>query len=412
MLHKSIHAALGTTLVLILATAAEAGREGSLGGTVVNEQGEKLEGVVVTVFSSEETRTGTTNKKGRFRLMVMDATQSFTMRLEREGYLPQEGPIQLAVGSAVNLTWTMVAVPSEGAETVEGSNEAVALYNEGASAFNAGDYAMARSRFEEALSHEPAMLAAQKVLMLVYFQQQEWELAASTAERVMGEEPDNDVALKIGFDSSSQIGQGDRAVVFLDQLVESRRDSDTAARVFNQGVAEMRAGAVDEARRRFEQAISIEPSLGAAYNGLAMLHLQAEEFEPALNTAERLLEIDPGNAEALGIRYEVYRRTGDETKMKAALEELQSADPDRIVEAFFQQGVLMFNEGNPEGAIEAFQRVLSADPENARAYYELGRSYLSAGDMNQAKEALQTFLTMAPNDPEAPSAKEMLGYLE
>ncbi len=128
--------------------------------------------------------------------------------------------------------------------------------------------------------------------------------------------------------------------------------------------------------------------------------------------AERLLEIDPGNAEALGIRYEVFRLTGDEEKMQAALDELQSADPDKIVEAFFQQGVLMFNQGNPQAAVEAFQRVLSADPKHSRAYYELGRAYLSAGDMEKAKEALQTFLELAPNDPEAGSAQEMLGYLE
>ena len=98
--------------------------------------------------------------------------------------------------------------------------------------------------------------------------------------------------------------------------------------------------------------------------------------------------------------------------MQAALDQLQSADPDRIVDAFFQQGVLMFNEGNSQAAIEAFHRVLAAAPDHARAYYELGRSYLSAGDVGKAKEALEKFLEMAPNDPEAPSAEEMLGYLD
>ncbi len=98
--------------------------------------------------------------------------------------------------------------------------------------------------------------------------------------------------------------------------------------------------------------------------------------------------------------------------MNAALEQLQSADPDRIVQAFFQQGVLMFNEGNPQAAIEAFQRVLAADPDNARAYFEIGRAHLSAGDTESAKEALRTFLEMAPNDPEASTAEEMLSYLQ
>lgn len=410
MFDKAMRTAWVVTFVLMLAPAAEAGREASVGGTVLDENGEKLDGVLVTVFSPDETRTDTTNKKGRFRLMVMDATQTFMVRLEKEGYVPQEGPIELSVGAALNMTWTMAE--ARATEPMAGSNEAVTLYNEGASAFNSGDYVAARTHFEAALGLEPEMLAAHKVLALVYFQQQEWALAATSAEKVVAEEPDNDSALKIGFDSASRAGLTEQALAFLERLVEVKPDGDTAARVFNQGVADMRDGSVDEAKRRFEQAISIDPGLGAAYNGLATLHLRSEEYDEAMATADRLLEIDPGNAEALGIRYEVFRLTGDEANMQAALEELQSAAPDRIVDAFFQQGVLMFNEGNPEAAVEAFQRVLSADPSNARAYYEIGRAYLSAGDMAKAKESLETFLEMAPNDPEAPSAEEMLGYLE
>ena len=186
----------------------------------------------------------------------------------------------------------------------------------------------------------------------------------------------------------------------------------TATRVFNFGVAENRAGKRDEAVRRFEQAITIDPSLGAAYTGLAALHLEADEFDEVLEISERLLAIDEKNAEALGIRYEAFRRKGDEVNMAAALEQLQSADPDRIVAAFFQQGVLRFNEGNNEGAIEAFERVLAADPEYARAHYQLGRVFLSAGDMARAKTELETFIAMAPDDPEVPVAQEMLSYLD
>jgi tetratricopeptide (TPR) repeat protein len=411
-MHKNwIRAGFALLLLLVVGVSAvEAAREASVGGTVVDENGEKLQGVLVTVFSAEETRTATTSKKGRFRLIVMDATQQFSLRLEKEGFITQEGPIRVRVGEASNQTYTMTS--GETAAAMQGAAESVAAYNAGAEAFNAGDYAAARTKFEEALAHEPGMIAAQKVLTLVYFQLRELPLAIASAEVVVAAEPENEAALKIGFDAASSLGDAEKAVFFLDRLAEVKRDSDTAARVFNFGVAEMRAGAIDEAKRRFTQALEIDPTLGAAYNGLAQLHLQSDEFDEALEIADRLLELDPGNAEALGIRYEAYRRTGDEEQMNAALEQLQSADPDRIVEAFFQQGVLMFNEGNAEAAVEAFERVLSADPQHSRAYYELGRAYLSAGDMDKAKQALQTFLEMAPNDPEAPSAQEMLGYLD
>ena len=156
----------------------------------------------------------------------------------------------------------------------------------------------------------------------------------------------------------------------------------------------------------------MDPGLGSAYQGLASIYLEDGEYDQALNVAVRLLEFDPGNAEALGIRYEAYRRMGDEENMKAALDELQASDPDRIVDAYYQRGMLLFNEGNGQAAVEAFERVLSADPQHARGHYQLGRAYLSAGDMENGKLYLQKFIEMAPDDPEVPGAKEMLSYLE
>jgi tetratricopeptide (TPR) repeat protein len=406
------------TLLLILgASSASAQRDATVGGTVVDENGERLAGVVITVTSKMESRTDTSNKKGRFRIIVMDATEDFVLRAELEGYETVERRINLGVGKDLNESVTMVVAQArQTTEEFEQSSQAAAAYNEGATAFNNGDYAAARGHFEQALSFDPdpqVTLASQKVLTLVYFQLQEWELAAQSAEHVVAVEPDNDAALTVGFDSASRIGKNDLAKAFLDQLIIALPEGPaTAARVFNFGVVENRAGKRDEAVRRFEQAITIDPTLGAAYTGLAALHLEAEEFDQALEISQRLLEIDEKNAEALGIRYEAFRRKGDEANMAAALEQLQSADPERIVAAFFQQGVLRFNEGNNEGAIEAFERVLAADPEYARAHYQLGRVFLSAGDLPRAKTELETFIAMAPDDPEVPVAQEMLKYLE
>jgi Tfp pilus assembly protein PilF len=56
--------------------------------------------------------------------------------------------------------------------------------------------------------------------------------------------------------------------------------------------------------------------------------------------------------------------------------------------------------------------VLEIDPSVARAFYYLGLCYVSAGKPELARENLQKFIAMAPDDPEVANAKEMLGYLE
>ena len=101
-----------------------------------------------------------------------------------------------------------------------------------------------------------------------------------------------------------------------------------------------------------------------------------------------------------------------EATMHAALQELQSADPERIVDAYYKQGMLLFNENNAAGAVEAFERVLAAAPEHARAHYQLGRAYLSAGDYEKGKQYLQLFIDMAPEDPEVQNARSMISGLE
>lgn len=399
-----------TVGLLLAAGTVEAQRSANVGGRVEDEAGNPLEDVLVTVYSPEETRTDTTNKKGRFRLVVMDSTEPLRIRLEKEGFETFEDSIEVQIGGALNQTWTMVGAAA--VSVVSGNSAAIEAYNAGAAAFNAGDYAQARSHFEEAIEVEPELLEARKVVTLVYFQLREWELAASSARVVADAEPDNDAALKVGFDASSQLGDRERAKAFLDQLVALGPNPETAARVFNHGVGDLREGDREAAKARFELAIELDRGMAAAYRGLATIYLEDEQYEQALEAASRLLEADPGNAEGLGIRYEAYRRMGDEANMQAALEELQAADPDRIADAYFQQGVLLFNEGNAQGAVEAFKRVLSANPEHARAHYQLGRAYLSAGDYEQGKLYLEKFIEMAPEDPEVEGAKEMLAYLD
>jgi Tfp pilus assembly protein PilF len=71
----------------------------------------------------------------------------------------------------------------------------------------------------------------------------------------------------------------------------------------------------------------------------------------------------------------------------------------------------MFNAGNMAGAQQALEQALQADPDLPKAHYTLGLAYANTGDSAKAKEHLQRFLELAPDDPDAATAKEMLDYL-
>ncbi len=72
----------------------------------------------------------------------------------------------------------------------------------------------------------------------------------------------------------------------------------------------------------------------------------------------------------------------------------------------------LWNTGEAEKAAALSRLALTIDPNLGKAYYFIGLQLLSDGEGAEAKAALQKFIDMAPEDPEAAAAKEMMGYIE
>jgi Flp pilus assembly protein TadD/peroxiredoxin len=67
----------------------------------------------------------------------------------------------------------------------------------------------------------------------------------------------------------------------------------------------------------------------------------------------------------------------------------------------FTYGVALFQHGYLDQAAESFQQVISAKPEDAEGYYNLGTLSLRRNDLPQARSYLQQTVKLRPNYPEA-----------
>src|SRR6185436_17332110 len=105
-----------------------------------------------------------------------------------------------------------------------------------------------------------------------------------------------------------------------------------------------------------------------------------KRYKEALEIGNQLLALDPQSLEAQTIRYEAYKGLGDQAKAKEAFAAMSASNPGQTADSFFKQGVALFNANNIEQARAAFERVLAADPNHAKAHYMLGLSYANAGD--------------------------------
>jgi len=194
--------------------------------------------------------------------------------------------------------------------------------------------------------------------------------------------------------------------------------SDQAILAYNEGVTALRSGNVPGAVPSLEKAVSLNPQLAEAQAALSEVYLELKRYGEALAAADRYLALKPGDVRGLRNRYDALKAAGDNEKAREALEALSAADPSSAETAvrYFNQGAELARTGKLDEAAGFFLRVVEiapSDPRYSKAHYVLGMTYAKEdGKKEQARQHLQTFLQMAPNDPDAATAKEMLAYLK
>lgn len=189
-------------------------------------------------------------------------------------------------------------------------------------------------------------------------------------------------------------------------------DQDKAVLVFNEGAESSQQGDTATARKKFDQAVTLDPNLGAAWTALATLDFGDKQYAAAIAKADKALALDAKDARALRILVEGYTELGDTAKAKTYSEALIAADPKAGAADQYNSGIREYNAGNMEKAYQLFEQSLAGDPTFAKTHYMLGMCHINRGENKDAKEHFEAFLAMAPGDPDAATAKEMLGYIK
>ena len=306
-----------SALALAAAAAVHAVAQGRLFGTIRDENGTPLEGVVITVTleGSESFKADSkTNAKGDYAITLVDATKTYTYTFTKEGFQTFRQELKIGIGSndRYDFVLTSMEVAKQRAQTGEGreltpKDKAVLAYNAGAEASQQGDTTTARAKFEEALG--------------------------------------------------------------------------------------------------------LDPELAVAHSALATLAYSEGDMARAVAEGEKARAGLPNDLRVLRILAEAYGKLGDKAKAQEATKAIAALDPKAGSADLFNDGVREYNAGNCTAAISLFEQALAADSSNAKVHYMLGTCF-AASDAAKAREHLQKFVEMAPTDPDAATAKEMIQYLK
>lgn len=195
---------------------------------------------------------------------------------------------------------------------------------------------------------------------------------------------------------------------------------------FEEGQNLFKAQKYQQAAVIFQKASEIDPSRHAIFGILGESYQRLKKFDQALENYEKALALLADEPESdsvaqynlnIGI---IRAQTG---QLKPAIESMEKAakiDPTATSRAFYNLGVVLTNGGLVEEAIKAFKRAVKLDSKNSKAYYQLGISlvgmatFTSDGKTIPAPgtiEALETYLKLDPDGPNAAQAKSIISTL-
>jgi len=405
-------------LVLIVAVPGlvAAARKGRLVGRVVDPEGVPIEGVTVTATSAEVkgfSEVRTTDKKGTFLLdfAVIDVTYHY--RFEKAGYQTFESDQAWSLEGTERYDFVMHPGQAAvvGLVPTSSSEPAIVAYNAAVAAVEAKQYAVAQAKFEEAVQHDPQLRPAWTGLSVAHLGQEHYQEAVEAAEKAMALGATDDATMRCRWEAYRKLGDEAKTAAALADLERYGRATVEARRVYNEGVALVKAGDHEGAFAKFQEAVTIDPQLEEAQLGLATQGIQIKRYQEALDAAEAILGDDPNDEQALRARYNAALGLGDESLLVPAAMGLATIEPAVARTALLKLAFEAYDANDMARAKELFGKVLEVDPNQAETHYALAMIAVNDGATEEAKLHLERFLALAPDSPEAATARDLLSYL-
>ena len=156
------------------------------------------------------------------------------------------------------------------------------------------------------------------------------------------------------------------------------------------------AKALSQAEALARQAVALDGADAEARSRLAMVLRMHGDYEGAIAEVERALTISPNLAGAHGVRGAILIFSGRPKDGLAALERSIRLDPRQSAVRLNQIALGLYFLREYEAAIEAATRAIRSYPDRPHSYRCLAAALGQLGRTEEAKEALEKAIAIAP----------------
>lgn len=170
-----------------------------------------------------------------------------------------------------------------------------------------------------------------------------------------------------------------------------------------------------EARDAYQDAINVDPSFADAFYGKGVALRELGRNNEAMITFREVTRLDKGRADAHIQVAEVLASQGDPKGAIKAYEAAQRADPSSAT-PLCEMGLMLVRTLGNEGTylrqgVSALERCVAKMPGHGEAFRTLGDAYRDMRQSKKAIEAYRTHLRNSPDDLNNPLVCESLSAL-
>jgi tetratricopeptide (TPR) repeat protein len=172
------------------------------------------------------------------------------------------------------------------------------------------------------------------------------------------------------------------------------------AALIEEGLSLHRAGRLEDASRRYERVLAVEPGNASALHLSGLVALQSGRAEDARALIERAIEARAGQASYHSNLGNALRALNRNDEARQAYQQALALEPD-FVDALSNLGATLRQLGQLEEARAALQRALELRPDSVAVLNNLANVVDSLGDKGQAIDLWRRAVKLAPHHAEA-----------